>query len=131
MRIDGEAVPRQRGAQRGALVGGSTKLIEIDRRGGAGHQHHGGVQRNRVAERGECTENAVAADHRDLDMLAARELDDQRDDAFVREVRALERFVDFDQHHILAEIGGTQMRTNQFEVVRGQRRQKAIRRTRG
>jgi hypothetical protein len=39
-------------------------------------------------------------------MLAARELDDQRDDALVREVRTLERFVDFDQHHIRAEIGG-------------------------
>ena len=64
-------------------------------------------------------------------MLAARELDDQRDDALVREVRTLERFVDFDQHHVRAEIGGTQMRTNQFEVVRGQRGQKSIRRTRG
>jgi len=121
LRIDGEAVPHQRGTQRGALVCGTTKLIEIDRRGGAGHQHHGGVQRNCVAERGECTENTVATDHRDLDMLAARELDDQRDDALVRQVRTLERFVDFDQHHVLAEIGGTKMRTNQFEVVRGQR----------
>ena len=131
LRIDGEAVPRQRGTQRGALVCGKTKLVEIDRRGGAGHQHHGAVQRNRVAERGECAENAVAADHRDLDVLAARELDDQRNDALVREVSALERFVDFGQHHIRAEIGGTQMRTNQFEVVRGQRGQESIWRTRG
>mgnify|MGYP003456760560 CR=1 FL=1 len=66
-----------------------------------------------------------------LNVLAARELDDQRDNAFVRKVRTLERFVDFDQHHIQAEIGGTQMRTNQFEVVRGQRGQKSILRTRG
>jgi hypothetical protein len=46
--------------------------MDIDRRGGAGHQHHGAVQRNRVAERGERTKNAVVADHRDLDMFSAR-----------------------------------------------------------
>ena len=54
--------------------------------------------------------NAVAADHRDLHMLAARELHDQRNDASVREICALERFVDFDQHRLRAEIGDTQMR---------------------
>jgi hypothetical protein len=62
---------------------------------------------------------------------AARELHYQRDDALVREVSALERFVHFNQHHVMTEIGGTQMRANQFEVVRGQRRQETIRRTRG
>ena len=84
--------------ERRALVGGGAKLIEVDRRGDAGHQHHRAVQRDRVAERGERAEDAVAADHRDLDVLAARELDHERDHAPVRKVCALERFVDFDQH---------------------------------
>jgi hypothetical protein len=39
----------------------------------------------------------------------------------VREICALERFVDFDQHRLRAEIGDTQMRAEQFEIVRGQR----------
>ena len=102
MRIDGEAMSRQRGTQGCALVCGNMKLVEIDGRSRAGHQHLGDVQRDGVAERGECTEDAVAADHRDLDVLAAREFHDQRDNALVREVGALERFIDFDQHHVLA-----------------------------
>ncbi len=97
------------------------------RRGHAGHQHHRAVQRGGVAERGERAEDAVAADHRDLDMLAPRELDDERDHASVRKIGALECLIDFDQHQILGEIGGAQMRTDQFEIVRSQRGQKSIR----
>ena len=60
-------------------------------------------------------------------MLAARKLDDERNHASVREVGALERLIDFDQRHVLAEIGAAQMRADQFEVVRLERGQESIR----
>jgi hypothetical protein len=62
-----------------------------------------------------------------LHVFAACELDHQRNHATVREESALERLVDFNQHHLLREIGGAQMRADQFKVVRSQRRQKSIR----
>ena len=79
-----------------------------------------------IAERGKRAEDAVASDHRDLNVLAACQLDDQRDHALVRQVGALERLVDFDQRHVLGEIGGAQMRADQFEITRRQRRQETI-----
>src|SRR6266568_3938843 len=86
---------------------------------------------NRDAERGERAEDAVAADHRDLDVFAACELDDERDHAAVRKIGALECFIDLDQHQVLGEVGAAQMRADQFEIVRSQRGQKSIWRTRG
>jgi hypothetical protein len=44
----------------------------------------------------------------------------------MRQVGALERFVDLNQHGFLDEINGSQMRPDQFEIVSGQRRQKSI-----
>ena len=100
--VDRQAMTDQRGAQRRALIGGESELVDIDRRGRAWHQHYGAVQRDGVAKRRERAEDAIAADHRNLHMFAARKLDDERNHAPVREVGALERFVDFDQHHVLA-----------------------------
>jgi len=112
--------------QRRTLIGGRPKAIEIKRRGDAGHQHHRAVQRGGVAEGGERTEDAVAADQRDLNVLSLGEFYDQGDDPFMRQVGALERFVDFNQHGFLDEIDGSQMRPDRFEIVSGQRRQKSI-----
>jgi len=70
LRINGQTVPDQHRPQRRALVGGGPKAIEIKRRGDAGHQHHRAVQRGGVAEGGERTEYAVAADQRDLNVLS-------------------------------------------------------------
>ena len=44
----------------------------------------------------------------------------------MRKVGALERFVDLDQHGFLSQIDGAQIRADQFEIVRGQRRQEAV-----
>ena len=40
-------------------------------------------------------------------MLAAREVDDQGDDASMRHIGALENFADSDQNEILSQIDGT------------------------
>ena len=127
LRIDRQSVPSQRGAEGCALVGRRAKLVDVDRRGHPGYQHHRAVERDGVAEGGERTEYTVAADHRDLNVLAACELDHQRNHAAVREVSAFERLVDFNQDHLLMEIGGAQMWADQFKIVRSQRRQKSIR----
>ena len=126
LRINGQTVPDQHRPQRRTLIGGGPEAIEIKRRGDAGHQHHRAVQRGGVAEGGERTEDAVAADQRDLNVLSLGEFYDQGDDPFMRQVGALERFVDFNQHGFLDEIDGSQMRPDRFEIVSGQRRQKSI-----
>jgi len=61
------------------LIGGGPKAIEIKRRGDAGHQNHRAVQRGGVAEGGERTEDAVAADQCDLNVLSLGEFYDQGD----------------------------------------------------
>jgi hypothetical protein len=45
----------------------------------------------------------------------------------VWQIGALERFADRDQHEVLNEIDGTQVRTDQFEIIRTQRGQKSVR----
>jgi hypothetical protein len=112
------------------LLGGGPKVIDVKRRGDAGHQYDGAVQCYRIAERRERAEDAVAADHRDLDAFSLRKLHHEGDHALMWKVGALERFVDLDQHGFLSEIDRAQMRADQFEIVRGQRRQEAVGRTR-
>jgi hypothetical protein len=53
-------------------------------------------------------------------VLSPREFHDKRNDASMRQVCTLERFVDFDQHEFLSQVDGSQMRADQLEIVRGQ-----------
>ncbi len=123
--VDCQPMPEQRRAEGRALVGRGPKTVDPERRGDAGHQDHRACQRGRVAKSGERAEDAVAADHRDLNVLAPRKPHDKGDRATMRQVGALERFVGFDQRQFRRQIDGPQMRADQFEVVGGQRRQKS------
>src|SRR5262249_2773831 len=89
------------------------------------------VEGGRIAERGEHAEDAVPADHGDLDMFALCEIDDQRDDAAVRQISALERFAGADEDAVLNEVNSSQLRPYQLEIIGAQRRQKSVRWTRG
>lgn len=78
LRIHRQAVSNQRRAQRRAVIGRVAEPVDVDGRGRAARRpHHRVVERNGVAQRGERTEDAVASDHRDLYMLAARKPDHQ------------------------------------------------------
>src|SRR5262249_45485417 len=92
----------------------------------AGDQHHRTVQRCWIAERRERSEDGVAADHRDVHVLAPGEPHHQRDHASVRKIGTLERFIDLDQYHLMGEVDDLQMRPDQLEIVFGQRRQESI-----
>src|SRR5215211_7581672 len=91
---------------------------------------HRAMQRDRIAKRGERAEHAVAADHRDLDVLSPRQPDDERDKAAMRQVCALERFIDFGQHLLVGQVDGLEMRADQLKIVFDKRLQKSIRWTR-
>ena len=93
---------------------------------GPGTRHDGAVERGRIAERGEHAENTLAADHGDLHMLASREVHNQRDHAAVGQVGAPQRFADADEHEILHQVDGLEMRTDQLEIVRAQRGQESF-----
>ena len=41
-------------------------------------------------------------------------------------IGTLQRFVDLDQHGFLGQIDRAQIRPDQFEIIRGQRRQEAV-----
>ena len=126
LHIDRQPVTNQRRPKCRALIGGSAEAIEVERRGDAGNHHHCAVQRSRVAESGERAEHAVASDHRDLDVLSLRKFHDKRDHTPVGQVGALERFTHLDQHAFLDQIHGSQVRTDQFEIIRGERRQESV-----
>src|SRR5436190_15188834 len=114
--MDSQPVSYQRGPQRCTLVGGHTKPFDIEAGGDARDKHDSFVQRRRITKRRERTEDAVPADQGDLDVLASRELDDQGDDAAVRQVGALHRFIDLDEHQLVSEVDRLEMRTEKLEI---------------
>ena len=118
LRINRQAVPDEQRAQRRALVGRGAQAIDVDCRGHSRHQHDGAVERGWIAQRAERAQNAVAADHRDLHVIPLRQIDDERDDAAMRKIGALERVARRDQYGFLNQIGGSQVRPKQFEIIR-------------
>ncbi len=89
---------------------------DVERRCDYGNQHHRAVQRGGISERGKCAEDAVAADHRNLDLLAARQLHDKGDNTAMRRISALERIFDLDQHELLRHVDGSQVRADQCGI---------------
>ena len=79
------AMADQEAAQPQTLRGDGLEIGKLDRGGGAGKQHDGIGKRHAVAERLEASDDAVAAGHRDLDVLAFGKIHDDGDSAAVRE----------------------------------------------
>src|SRR5258708_16596224 len=86
LRTDCQPMPDKGRSRCYAMVGGSPKPIEVERRGDAGHQHHCAIQRSWIAEGGERAEHALAADHRGMDVVSARKPYAKRDRAPVGQI---------------------------------------------
>jgi hypothetical protein len=61
--------------------------------------------------------------------LASRQFDHERDDAAVREIDAVDLVAGLEEHRLLLQFSGLEVRPQQLEVHREQRREQAIGRT--
>lgn len=98
--------------------------MRIKRGCGPADLDDGFAHRKLTIEAGGRADDAFAPDHCAFDCLARRELDDERNDAAVKEIHVVDRGPSLVQHQPLWDIDGSQMWAQGRELGSRERRQK-------